>query len=406
MIPTLAWRNIWRNPVRSLVIIGAVAIGIWAALVISGFATGMMQNYVENAITSQISHIQLHHPGYKDEEGVYQEIERPEEIKAVLDSSSFVRHWSGRTIAMGMISSPKGARGVTIRGVDPDQEASIIGLDKMVHEGNYFEEGKRNEVLVSHLLAEKLKVGLRKKVVLTFQNKNGDITAGAFRVKGIYDSGNNPFDNVHVFVNQADLVRLLKPGGHSDSAGVAVIHEIALLLEDVQELESAALALREQLPSYLIETYREISPDLELYESQMSTVSLIYLVIIMLALVFGIVNTMLMAVLERDKELAMLMAIGMNKPRVFFTIVLETLFLSTVSMPIGLFLGWITIELVGTYGIDLSAFSESLQDFGMSSQVYFRVDPKTYNQVPVVLGITAILASIYPAFKAIKSRGI
>jgi putative ABC transport system permease protein len=109
--------------------------------------------------------------------------------------------------------------------------------------------------------------------------------------------------------------------------------------------------------------------------------------------------------LERDRELAMLMAIGMNKSRVFFTIVWETLFLSMVSMPIGLLLGWGTIAIVGNYGLDLSAYSESLEDYGISNRIFFEVDNEVYAQVPVVLAITAIIASVYPALKALKSKG-
>lgn len=405
MIITLAWRNIWRNPVRSLVIIGAVAIGIWAALVMSGFAAGMMMNYVDNTITSQISHLQIHDPAYKDEDGVFKEIKNPIAVFEVLDSLEVVQSWSARTMAQGMLSSPKGARGVQIRGIIPEQEAEVIGLNNQLIEGGYFEEGKKNELLISRPLAEKLHVGVRKKVVLTFQNLEGDITAGAFRIKGIFDTGNNPFDNGNVFVNQLDLERLMMPKKESTEALVQVIHEVAIVLNDSRMLVEAKDILQSQLSGLKVETYREISPDLQLYESQMSTVSLIYLVIIMLALVFGIINTMLMAVLERDRELAMLMAIGMNKSRVFFTIVWETLFLSMVSMPIGLLLGWGTIAIVGNYGLDLSAYSESLEDYGISNRIFFEVDNEVYAQVPVVLAITAIIASVYPALKALKSKG-
>ena len=121
---------------------------------------------------------------------------------------------------------------------------------------------------------------------------------------------------------------------------------------------------------------------------------------------FGIVNTMLMTVLERFRELGMLMAIGMNKARVFSMIVLETLMLCLVAAPIGLLLGWATINYFGTNGLNLSAYSESVAQYGMSDMVYFGVDPIVYWQVPIGVVITALIAAIYPAIKAIRLRPV
>ena len=125
-----------------------------------------------------------------------------------------------------------------------------------------------------------------------------------------------------------------------------------------------------------------------------------------LALVFGIINTMLMAVLERIKELGMLMAIGMNKLRVFLMIVLESILLGLVAMPVGLLLGYITIEYVGANGIDMSMYAKGLANFGMSPIIYFELDPIVYLQVAVGVFLTAVLASIYPALKAIRLKPV
>ena len=146
----------------------------------------------------------------------------------------------------------------------------------------------------------------------------------------------------------------------------------------------------------------EVSPDLRMYESQMGISSMIYLGIIMLALIFGIINTMLMAVLERYRELGMLMAIGMNKSRVFIMIMLETLLLSLIGTPIGALLGVLTAWYFGTYGMDLSSYSDALKQFGLNPVIYFKMPPSLFWQIPIAIGITAILASIYPALKGHK----
>ncbi len=407
----MAWRNIWRNPTRSAVVIGAIALGILAAIFLSGFATGMAKNYVNTAIANVVSHLQIHDPRWKEDQEVKYDIPDALRKGQILEEDPRVKAISLRTVVNGMISSPRAARGVQIRGVDMASESAVSGLDGNITEGDPLSGERRNEMLLSEGLAEKLSVGLRGKVVLTFQDEQNNITAGAFRVVGLFRSGTKTFDDINVFVQRDDLQRLLFTAGENNGADAATgeanpIQEIALLLHDPDELLQVQKSGQEIFPDMLVETYREISPDLELYESQIEFVSIIYLSIIMLALIFGIVNTMLMAVLERTRELGMLMAIGMDKRKVFTMVVLETLLLGLIGMPLGMILGFGMIAWLGSRGIDLSSFSETLEMYGMSSQVYLEVDPAVYWQVPLALTVTALLASLYPAFKAIRLRPV
>lgn len=403
----MAWRNIWRSTTRSMVVIVAIALGIWAAMFMSGFATGMARSYVNNAIKNVVSHIQIHHPDYADENDVKYRIEQPEEAAQRIREMPHITAVSVRSLATGMISTAQGARGTRIKGVIPEDEARTSALDSNIIEGEYLSADKRNPILISEKLAEKLDAKVRSKMVVTFQNLHNEIVAGAFRVVGIFDTNNDGFDEGHVFVMRDDLNRLLLGGEEAaDTSNIDVAHEIAIILDDSEQVDTVAAALKADFPNLKTETYREISPDLQLYESQIQTISAIYLTVIMLALIFGIVNTMLMAVLERVKELGMLMAIGMNKLRVFLMIALETVLLAVVGAPLGLLLGYVTTAYLGKYGINLSAYSDTLSMYGMSSIVYFELDPMVYWQVPIAVAITAILASLYPAYKAIRLRPV
>ncbi len=416
----MAWRNIWRNPTRSLVVIGAIAIGVWAALFMSGFATGMARSYVQNAIANIVSHIQIHHPEYDMDNDVRYFLPDIAAVEQQLSANPEIASFSARTLVNGMIASSQTARGVRAKGIDPETEREVSHLDEKIIEGEYLSGDRRNGLLIGKKLAGKLQVKLRSKVVFTFQDFHGEITAAAFRVVGIFETGNNPFDEAHIFVEQSDLNRLLGPvpataAAAGDSPQVIptgqadqgpAIHEIAIILKDQKQVQSVKASLDEKLPDLEVQTYREISPDLDLYEGQIETISIIYLVVIMLALIFGIINTMLMAVLERIRELGMLMAIGMNKLKVFAMIFLETLMLVAVGAPVGVLLGTLTITYLGHRGVDLSAFSDTLKMYGMSDTIYFEVEPVVYLQMAIAVSITAILASIYPALKAIRLRPV
>ena len=184
MLPILAWRNIWRNPTRSLVVILAISMGIWAALFMSGFATGMIRDYIDSNISNVVGHIQIHHPDYAREKDVRLQVDPLPGLEAFLASQAPVRAYSARTLATGMVSTANGSRGILIQGVRPDQEAVVSNLRQNIREGTYFEEGRKNQILLGQPLAEKLHVKLRSKVVLTFQDLEGNITNGAFRIVG------------------------------------------------------------------------------------------------------------------------------------------------------------------------------------------------------------------------------
>lgn len=406
MIPNLAWRNIWRNPTRSAVVIIAIALGIWAAMFMSGFATGMAQSYINNSIANRISHLQIHHPEYQLDKETAFYIPEITALQDALESQPFPLNYSFRTLANGMIASSKSSRGIQINGIVPEREDEVTSLQNKVTEGDFFTKKGKNQLLISTSLAKKLGVKLRSRLVLTFQDVNRDITSAAFRVTGLFDTGNTPFDESLVFVRQADLDKLLRGSGEEAESSTKLVHEVAIFLEDADKLPLLEAELNSSFPKLEIQNYRALSPDVQLYESMIGSISMIYLVIIMLALIFGIINTMLMAVLERTRELGMLMAIGMNKVKVFGMILFETLLLCMVGMPLGILLGGITTAYVGRYGLDLSAFSSSLKMYGLSDMIYFDLDPTVYWQVAISVSLTALLAAIYPALKAIRLKPV
>jgi ABC-type lipoprotein release transport system permease subunit len=163
-----------------------------------------------------------------------------------------------------------------------------------------------------------------------------------------------------------------------------------------------AHALKQELPGYSVKNWKEIAPELGYADELLAVSLLLVMAIIMLALMFGIINNMLMSILERRRELGMLQAIGMNKPRIFSMIVIETIFIGLVAGPIGMLLGWLTISYFGNVGIDLSIFGQGLESFGISTQIYPELDAWFYGAVAAMVFAMALLASVYPAVKALR----
>ncbi|MEM9983744.1 MAG: FtsX-like permease family protein, partial [Bacteroidota bacterium] len=207
---------------------------------------------------------------------------------------------------------------------------------------------------------------------------------------------NSKFDEGNVYVRLADLQKLAKVG--------AGIHEIAVVLDDIEQVDATAAAFTTD--QVMAETWADLAPDLRLISESFQVSMYIFIGIILLALAFGIVNTMLMAVLERTRELGMLMAVGMNRGRVFLMIMLETIFLVTVGGPLGLAVGYLLVSILGSIGIDMGSFSDAMSQFGMSSTVRPHLAGEYYFQIAIMVAVTALLSAIYPALRALKLKPV
>ena len=399
MLIKIAWRNIWRSITRSLVVMGAIIIGIWSIIFLVGMVNGMIESYIDNAIKNEVSHIKIHHPEFiKDKESKFY-ISDIDKVKTVVDTISGVKAVSYKTITNTMISSSHAGRGISAIGIVSKDEVKVSGVSQHIIEGTYLSDIKKNQILISKRTAKKLKVKLRSKVVLTFQNIENEITMGAFRVVGLFETNNNIYDESVAFIRQKDINKLLGIKNHG--------HEVAILIDDLEALDRIQSSIIDQFPNLLVRNYKEVQPELGLFQSQIKMVGIIYMVIFMLALIFGIINTMLMAVLERVRELGMLMSVGMNKGKVFMMIVIETLLLAIISAPVGLFLGYLTTSYFHKNGINLFFYSkEGMKQFGFDTFIYPNVPTETFWQLVVAVSLTALLGSLYPAWKAIRLRPV
>jgi ABC-type lipoprotein release transport system permease subunit len=373
-----------------------VAIGLFAGMFMMAFFQGMAKQEIDSTVETQLAHLQFHNPAFIDDKDVNFPIQNGLAIIDKLKKDANVKAVSGRIITTGMISSSSTASGVEIHGIVPADEKAVSSISKNIIEGVYFTGAKKNEIVIGRKLAEKLGVKLHNKIVLTFQSKSSDLTAGSFRIAGIFRSRNSTFDETTVFTRFDDLAGILGTGND--------IHEIAVILKDGQKVEEVTKIYQKKYPLLLVQTWKELSPQMALLTGIMDQVMYYIIGIILLALMFGIINTMLMAVLERQREFGMLMAIGMNKPRVFFMILLESVMLTCAGIPAGILFTLITVGSLAQHGIDMSAFSKALSQFGFSNIIYPDLQQSMFLPVSLMTAFTAVLSAIYPAIKALQFK--
>jgi len=380
-----------------LVIIAAITLGVFAGVYTVAFMFGWVNQRVASVINTEMSHIQIHHPEYLETYEIHDYLPNTGDMIRKISSLKSVKAVTDRVIASCMIASAETGAGVQLIGVDPQREMKVTNIHQKVIDGEYFDGVKTNPIVIGEKLAEKLKVKVRSKVVVTITEMNGTLTGGAFRVAGIYRTSNTSYDKMKAFVRAEDIRRLVKLDSHAG-------HEIAILLNENGAEKQIADQVRAMYPDTQVLTWTQLLPEMEMLNENMNFMLYIFVGIILLALGFGIVNTMLMVILERVKELGMLMAVGMNRFRVFSMIVLETVFLSLTGGSVGIVLAVVLTAITGKTGIDLSLWAQGLNSFGYDSVIYPEIGFDSIVAVTLLVIITGVLSALYPARKAIRLK--
>ena len=390
----ISWRNVWRNKLRSIVVIFSVIFGLLGGIIIIAMSYGLNEERMNNAVEAYLSHVQIHNKQFSEDYNILNTIDNLSQIEDVIKNDNRVVSYSKRIILNGMLSNSNGSYGIQVKGIDPEQEKMVTNTFEKIIQGEYFNSKRDNTILVGKKLADRLNLKLKSKVVVTFQDENYDLTSLLFRVEGIYRSGNSRYDESNVFVRNDNIKKNLP--------AFSGYHELPILLTDINLRNEVKKDLSKISEENIVEGWDDISKELAYANEMLAAVLYIFMMIILFGLSFGIVNTMLMAILERKKEIGMLMSIGMNRYKIFMMISFETIFLSLVALPVGLFSSYLIVEYYSVVGIDLSIVEAGLENFGVGTRLYFKVPNQEYFIVSLMVFIISLISSIFPSIRALK----
>lgn len=401
MVLSLSFKNIWRNSVRSLVVVMAMTVGLTGGIMAVAIMQGMVNQKVHTSIHTEVGHIQIHDEGYLLNPELRRYIPNADSVVAYAQRLEGVRAATRRTRVPVMINTARVSTGINLVGIDPPNERLVSELYTTVPDtsGTFFGGDRPNELVISQALADKLKARLRSKVVITLQDTLGNLTGAAFRVTGIFSTFNAPFDQGNAFIRSTTFQNLsMLPPGAS--------HEVAILLHTPERLDAVKQALEARFPNLTVRTWQEVQPEVALLSGWMAVMNYFIVGIILLTLGFGILNTMLMAVMDRVKEIGMLMAVGMSRTRVFAMIMLETIFLSVMGGAGGTTISLLLLSRLKTTGIDFSAYSEGLESIGYPSMIYPTISGQFFVGLAILVLLTGVLSAMYPARKAVRLKPV
>ncbi len=390
----ISWRNIWRNKLRSLVVIFSIVFGLLGGIIIIAMSYGLNEERMNNAVDTYLSHIQIHNNLFSEDYNIKHTINNLDAIEKAINQDERVVSYSKRIVLNGMLSNSNGSYGIQVKGIDPDEEIKVTNTYEKIIDGEYFRSKRDNTILVGKKLADKLNLKLKSKVVITFQDENYELTSLLYRVEGIFRSGNSRYDEMNVFVKNKSITKNL-PGFNG-------YHEMPILLSDIELRGEVKKDLIPLSSDNIVEGWDDISKELAYANEMLSAVLYIFMMIILSGLSFGVINTMLMAILERRKEIGMLMSIGMNRYKIFMMISFETIFLSLIALPFGLITSYLIVEYYSVVGIDLSVVEAGLENFGVGTRLYFKVPNEEYFYVSLMVFVISIFSSIFPSIRALK----
>ncbi len=394
----MAWRNLWRYGRRTLTTIAAMTLALLTLVVWTSFTQGFLRDLQTTIVEVEIGDMQVHPPDYRTQPSIFDRIGAPSELVDTLGAMGFDA--SARLLGGGLAAAGDASAGVSLRGIETDQDARVSVVYDRVAQGSWLDPSDPAGVVIGGRLARTLDVGLGDELVLLGQATDGSIANGLYTVRGILAPFSEATDRGGVFlVRQAFLDFFVLPGG---------AHQVVVRNTEGQPLETSAARIRAAAPGLDVLTWRELFPTLATMLDSVESTMYILFMIVYLAIAILLINATLMAVFERIKELGLLKAIGLSPTRVVGLILWEGLFQAMLATAAGLILSIPVLYYVTRVGIDLAALGGQISMSGIGLDPVMRgiVNPTIVVGPLSTMFVIVLLSMLYPALKAARIKPV
>ncbi|MDE2135300.1 MAG: ABC transporter permease [Alphaproteobacteria bacterium] len=396
LLAPVAWRNLWRNPRRTLITLLVVAIGVWSILVFDVILNAWVTSSREASLRLLTGEGQIHATSYLDDPNVAHRMSEPEGRLLRALNSPVVSAWVRRVRVPAVIQSEYRTRAVTFLGVEPPGERIVSDLPSQVVVGHYLRDSDDIGIVIGRDLAEKLKTRLGKRVIVMAQAADGHLAERSFTIAGLFDG------------SQAAQDEFVFTGLHTAQSALGIGHDISEISFDTApaaSLNDIVSALKHAAPSRGIEPWTALSPLAYAMESFSQSYIAMWLAIMFVLMAIGIINTQLMAVFERTREFGLLQALGMRPGMILFQVTLESALLVGIGVLVGVLLMLITL-VPFRHGLDLGFLAAGAEMFGAGRVLYPHLDPGDAVRYSLIVWALGIGAALWPARMAAKADPI
>ena len=394
LLVQLGWRNLWRHKRRNGILLGGITFAVASVVLANSFIRGMQVQMADNAVDLMNGHVKILAPGYLDDPGIAQSFEvaqdwRPDALDGI--TPDMVAGWASRVRVPAVIMSERETRGIQLVGIDPASE-NISFVGKLAVEGEGLADAADRRVIVGAGLAEQIETLVGRRIVLITQGADGRNREAGYRVAGIYRTDSSSLEKVFVFTGRDTVQNLLETN---------VVTELSVRVTEERFGPPLLQRLANVFSGLDVMTWQELDPTAAAMTAIIDVAILVYFFIMMGALSFGLVNSLVTAVMERTREMGMMRAIGMRPRSVLLQVVLESTLIMGAGIAGGVLLG-VLVYLPIADGVDLAAFDEALSTFGLSNVLVPQLIAQDVILVVVLSLILGFVASASPAVRCMK----
>lgn len=394
----IALRNIFRHKKRSFITISAIAFGLGALIFLRSFVHGAQSQMTENVTSALTGDIQILPKALENIYNTNGAIENPAPIRTILQDPR-IQGFAENIIGGGLISSSSNSMATFIVGIDPGKEAAI-GNELSLVAGRKLASEEPYGAIIGKKMAGVLGIELGDKVVVTAQDYYGSLAGEAYTVIGLFEIGNDQIDNSNVLLLKSTAQRLLSFDQR--------ISKFVIKLAPGASMEEVVQDLRTKIrnPELKVLTWEEMIPMIAQMMRFQNGMIFVVMTIVLIVVAAGILNTLMMSVIERIREFGLMMALGTKPSGIIFLVLCESFLLATAGVFTGLLMGIGTTLYFGKVGVDLSWFVSTFSNLLIGSQVFPRVD---WYYLTIFLGVvflSNVLVSLYPAWKASRLEPI
>ena len=419
MFIKIGWRNLWRRRKRTLFTASAMGLGMGLSMTIIALQSGIASELFNEMVTDTLGHLQAHHPKYTEKRQLHMTIKGVEAQLSQLRADPGVSLATSRIFSFALAGGQERSTGALVTGVDPKNEALLSEMDQEVKVGRWLSESPNQEVVLGLDLAEELSLKEGDELALIGQDLYGGVANALYRVVGLVSSGSVEQDRAGVWIHlkdaqdllaledQAHQLLIIGQEGNWGPSGTPRSYN-PKRAEDLNALK-ARLLEEGNLSGTHVESWREANPATSTLMDAQESGGYLMLVIVFIVAALGILNTMLMSVFERTRELGVLLALGIAPMRIFGLVISEALLLGTVAAFFGLLIGGIGDALLLTVGVDFSMEGgEGLSYNGV------RLSPILYGEFEIVwvwrsliaLFSVTLITALWPAWRASRVEPI
>jgi putative ABC transport system permease protein len=386
----LAWRNLWRHPRRTVLNVSSIAFAAVVMVFLLSFQLSTYATMKENVLRIMDGFAQIQPRGYIDKPDVKKVIEDPDEFLTRAQAVDGIDAASPRAMSFAILSNGEESIGAAVVGVDPRREPGVSNLNHTIKQGRYLQADDDAAIVLGGALARDLGVGVGDKVTLLGQAKDGSIAADVLSVVGIFETGTPDIDRQ---LSQMPLRRF-----QATFAMGSAVNVIVLSGRTLGSVTHALSALRTAVAQQglTVQSWKALQPGLRAAINLDLSTSLLWYASLVIVVVFIILNTLLMSVLERTREFGVLLAIGMRPGRLGVMIWLELALLALLGLSIGMAIGGAITLALGHYGMEMPGAEAIFAPWGLPGKLFPRMSPLSVAAGPGVMAASILLAGIIP----------